>query len=137
MFLGTNQHTLDGKGRVILPAKYRDRLLGGIVLAPGKANCIDVYPRTEFERIAQKMVDDVEAGREPLSALEYLSSQSYEEVPDGQGRVTIPADLRSYAGLDRDLTVIGAITRVAIYDRATWQARKESQDDRFPAEVQP
>ena len=131
VFLGEHQHTLDDKGRVILPARFRDRLVGGIVLAPGKNRCIDVYPRAEFERAVERMSAEVEAGTTSLSDFRVFASGSFEEVPDGQGRVTVPAALRAYADLDRELSVNGAFRTVEIWDRATWEAYKASAEQDF------
>lgn len=135
MFLGEHQHTLDDKGRVILPARFRDRLAGGIVLAPGKSRCIEVYPRAEFERAVERMSAEVEEGRTSLSDFRVFASGSFEEVPDGQGRVTVPAKLRGYANLDRDLSVNGAVHTVEIWDRATWDAYRSTAEPGFAEEV--
>lgn len=131
MFLGEHQHTLDDKGRVILPARFRDRLAGGIVLAPAKDRCIDVFPRAEFERRVERMAQEVEEGTTTLSDFRVFSAGAFEEVPDGQGRVTIPAKLREYAGLDRDLSVNGAVSSVQIWDRASWSEYQEGAQERF------
>lgn len=131
MFLGEHQHTLDDKGRVILPARFRDKLKGGIVLTVAKDRCIDVFPQAEFERQVMALQDKVEAGEAPLSDLRMFSAKAFEQVPDGQGRVTIPQALRDYARLDRDLTVNGAVRSIQIWDRDAWEAYQEGAADRF------
>lgn len=131
MFLGEHQHTLDDKGRVILPARFRDRLAGGVVLTVSKDRCIDVFPHAEFERQVQQLQDRVEAGEAALSDLRVFSAKAFEQVPDGQGRVTIPQALRDYARLDRDLTVNGAVRSIQIWDREAWEAYQEGAADRF------
>lgn len=134
MFLGEFEHTLDGKGRVILPAKFRDRLAGGIVLTVGDRRCIDVFPRAEFEREAARLQQEVIEGRKPESRIQLFTARAYEEVPDGQGRVTIPVRLREYAQLDRELSVNGRLGKIQIWDRATWAAHGAAAEEAW-AEV--
>lgn len=131
MFLGEHQHTLDDKGRVILPARFRDRLAGGVVLAPSKDRCIDVFPRAEFERRVERMAAEVEDGTADLADFRLFSANAYEEVPDGQGRVTVPQKLRDYAGLERELTVNGAVTSIQIWDRAAWAEYEAANEEHF------
>jgi MraZ protein len=131
VFLGEHQHTLDGKGRVILPARFRDRLTGGVVLTIGEDRCIDVFPHAEYERQVRRLQEEVEDGLKPMSRLRMFSARAFEEVPDGQGRVTIPAKLRAYARLDRELTVNGAVSKIEIWDRAAWEAYEEQAEAAF------
>ncbi len=131
MFLGEHQHTLDDKGRVILPARFRSDLAGGVVLTVAKDRCIDVFPRAEYARRVQLLQQEVEAGDAPLSDLRVFTAKAFEEVPDGQGRVTIPPALREYARLDRDLSVNGALSSIQIWDRAAWADYQAGAADRF------
>lgn len=120
MFLGTYEPKLDDKGRVILPARFREDMEGGIVLTRGQEHCIYAFPAQEFEQMT------VELRRAPLSSkqardyIRVLLSGAYKEVPDKQGRITLPPDLRKYAGLDRELTVIGAGSRAEIWNSQAW-----------------
>lgn len=131
LFLGEHQHTLDAKGRVILPARFRERLSSGLVFAPSQDRCIDVYPLTAFER----RVEELRAlPREDQRARLYLRvflAGAHEEKPDGQGRVVIPPRLREYAGLDKDLTINGADEKVEIWDRSAWDAYRGAAEDAF------
>ncbi len=131
MFLGEHQHTLDDKGRVILPARFRERLASGLVFAPSQDRCIDVYPLTAFER----RVEELRAiPREDEAARKYLRvflAGAHEEKPDAQGRVTVPPRLRGYAKLTKDLTINGADQKVEIWDRATWEAYRDEAEDAF------
>ena len=131
MFLGEHQHTLDDKGRVILPARFRERLSSGLVFAPAQDRCIDVYPLTAFER----RVEELRAlPREDGRARGYLRvflANAHEEKPDAQGRVTIPPRLRDYAGLGRELTINGADEKVEIWNRATWEEYRARAEDEF------
>ena len=131
MFLGTYEHKLDDKGRVILPARFREDMERGIVLTRGQEHCIYAFPAQEFEQMT------VELRRAPLSSkqardyVRVLLSGAYKEVPDKQGRITLPPDLRKYAGLDRELTVIGAGSRAEIWNSQAWNDYLSVQEDVF------
>ena len=131
MFLGTYEPKLDDKGRVILPARFREDMEGGIVLTRGQEHCIYAFPAQEFEQMT------VELSRAPLSSkqardyIRVLLSGAYKEVPDKQGRITLPPDLRKYAGLDRELTVIGAGSRAEIWNSKAWNDYLSVQEDVF------
>ena len=131
MFLGTYEPKLDDKGRVILPARFREDMEGGIVLTRGQEHCIYAFPAQEFEQMT------VELRRAPLSSkqardyIRVLLSGAYKEVPDKQGRITLPPDLRKYAGLDRELTVIGVGSRAEIWNSQAWNDYLSVQGDVF------
>ena len=131
MFLGTYEPKLDDKGRVILPARFREDMEGGIVLTRGQEHCIYAFPAQEFEQMT------VELRRAPLSSkqardyIRVLLSGAYKEVPDKQRRITLPPDQRKYAGLDRELTVIGAGSRAEIWNSQAWNDYLSVQEDVF------
>ncbi|WP_206446439.1 division/cell wall cluster transcriptional repressor MraZ [Agrococcus sp. KRD186] len=140
MFLGTHTPKLDDKGRVILPAKFRQELEGGLVLTRGQERCIYVFSRAEFERVHDQIRQAplTSAGARDFLRL-FLSGASNEQA-DSQHRLTIPPNLREYAGLGRELTVIGAGTRAEIWDTAAWNeyyAAKEADFASTTEEVIP
>ncbi len=121
MLLGTFVPKLDEKGRIILPAKFADDFSNGVVMARGQEHAIYVYSQREFESLVERMQQQAPAlGKKGRDYLRLFLSGATQEIPDAQRRVTIPPMLREYAGLDRDLTVIGAGTRAEIWDTATW-----------------
>ena len=133
MFLGTHSPRLDEKGRIILPAKFREELASGLVLTKGQENCIYVFSSREFEKVLNQMQD---APLSNMAARDYIRiflSGASDEVPDKQGRVTIPATLRSYAGLEKELVVIGAGSRAEIWDAAAWQEYLAAKEAAFSA----
>lgn len=140
MLLGTYSPRLDEKGRLILPAKYRDELADGLVLTRGQERCIYVFSQKEFERVHEQMREAPISSRQSRDYLRVFLSGASDEVPDKQGRVTIPQILRKYAGLDRDLAVIGVGTRAEIWDAQAWEdylaeketAFSETDDDALP-----
>ena len=131
MFLGEHQHTLDVKGRVILPARFRDRLSSGLVFAPSQDRCIDVYPLTAFERRVEQLRAVPREDQRARAYLRVFLAGAQEEKPDAQGRVTIPTRLREYAGLERDLTVNGADEKVEIWARQVWEQYRTQAEDAF------
>lgn len=133
MFLGTHSPRLDEKGRIILPAKFREELSSGLVLTKGQENCIYVFSAREFEKVLAQMQD---APLSNMAARDYIRiflSGASDEVPDKQGRVTIPATLRSYAGLEKELVVIGAGSRAEIWDAAAWREYLAAKESAFSA----
>lgn len=133
MFLGEHQHTLDDKGRVILPARFRERLAGGLVFAPGQDRCIDVYPVATFERRVEELRELPREDRQVRAYLRTFLAGAHQDAPDSQGRVTVPPRLREYAGLDRELTVVGADEKVEIWDRTAWGTYLDGAEDAFAA----
>jgi MraZ protein len=128
VFLGTHTPRLDEKGRLILPAKYRDELAGGLVITRFQERCLAIWPMTTFVEVTQT-VRSASSSQQVRDYQRMLASGASEETPDKQGRITIPPHLRSYAGLDKDCVVVGAINRVEVWDAAAWQnysAEKES-----------
>ena len=131
MFLGTYAPKLDEKGRVILPAKFRDELSSGMVVTRGQERCLYVFSQREFENIQQKVRQASLTSKQTRDFLRLFLSGANQEVPDSQNRVTIPANLREYAGLGRELTVIGAGDRAEIWNTEAWNTYYESAESDF------
>lgn len=131
MFLGTHTPRLDEKGRVILPAKFRDELQGGLVITRGLEGCLYVWPKAGFADLTSDFRGTAfgEAGKRAYSRL--LFSSASDEIPDKQGRVTVPPMLREYANLRRECVVIGAMDRVEIWDAQAWQDFSARNEDEF------
>lgn len=137
MFTGEYQHTLDSKGRVILPARFRDRLDGGLVFTPGQDRCIAVYPQAVFERRVEEMRERPRQDSQYRAVQRVFLARAHQQTPDGQGRVTIPQRLREYAGLDRELAVVGADERVEIWDRQAWEDYLAGAEEAFASLDEP
>ena len=131
MFLGTHTHRLDDKGRLILPAKFRERLASGLVVTRGQERCLYIFPMDEFVRFSEAARIAPVTSKPVRDFTRVLLSAASDEIPDKQGRVTVPATLRQYAGLSRDCTVIGAGSRVEVWDTAAWNAYLESTEQAF------
>lgn len=140
MFLGTYTPKLDEKGRLILPAKFRDELSDGLVMTRGQERCVYVFSNVEFGDLHDRIRHAPVTSKQARDYLRLLLSGAHDEVPDKQGRVTIPAQLRQYGGLGRELAVIGAGSRAEIWDAAAWNdyvAENESAFSETAEEVIP
>ncbi len=131
MFLGTHTPRLDDKGRLILPAKFRDDLAGGLVITKGQERCLYVFPMTEFRRIADQLHTTPMTNKAARAYSRVFFASAFDQVPDRQGRITIPPPLREYAGLRRDLAVIGASSRVEIWDLQAWETYLTESEKSF------
>lgn len=129
--LGTHLPKLDDKGRLILPAKFRDELAGGIVLTRGLERCIFVFSAREFDEMQEKIRQAPLTNKQARDFMRMFLSGASDEVPDKQGRVTVPSMLRTYAGLERDLVVIGAGNRAEIWAAPAWEAYLEANESPF------
>lgn len=140
MFLGTHSLRLDDKGRLFLPAKYRDDLSEGVVITRGQERCLSVWPRDGFARFTEALRASAPERRPSREVLRMLFAGASDEQPDRQGRVTVPGPLRRYAGLDRDCTVVGAYDKLEIWDTAAWESYQSEKEPGFadvPEEVLP
>ena len=124
MFLGEFQHSLDTKGRIILPAEFRPALAEGAVVGAFPGGCLAVYTKDEFERVSNEIMEKLRRGEHDQDAARAFFADAREVTPDRQGRVAIPPALREYAGLVKDVTVTGVLTRIEVWDNGRWTARK-------------
>ncbi len=131
MFLGTHTPRLDDKGRLILPAKYREELAQGLVLTKGQERCLYVFPESEFGRITEALRTAPVTSKAVRDYSRVFFASASDEIPDKQGRITIPPALRDYAALQRDCVVIGANTRLEIWDATAWETYLEQQEGVF------
>ena len=131
MFLGTHTPKLDDKGRLTLPAKFRDALAGGLMVTKGQDHCLYVFPRAEFEQMARKVAEAPFTNEAVRAYQRYLFAGTDEQLPDSQGRISVAPELRRYAGLAKECVVIGAITRLEIWDSQTWQRYLDEHEDSY------
>jgi len=131
LFLGTHTPRPDDKGRLALPAKFRSDLEGGLVITKGQERCLFVFPMAEFSRITELLRAAPVTQRSVRDYSRVFFASASHEVPDGQGRITVPAQLREYAGLAKDCVVIGANSRVEVWDATAWQSYLEGTEQSF------
>ncbi|MCG8401101.1 MAG: division/cell wall cluster transcriptional repressor MraZ [Firmicutes bacterium] len=120
MFLGEYQHTIDIKGRVIIPARLREGLGDKFVVTKGLDGCLFAYPPQEWSNLEQKMRSLPFTKADARAFVRFFFAGAIECEVDKQGRVLIPANLREYAGLEKDVVVIGVSSRVELWSRERW-----------------
>ena len=131
MFLGTHEPKLDEKGRLVLPAKFREQLAEGLVITKGQERCLFAFPMAEFRKLTEALADAPVTNRAVRDYSRVFFASASHEIPDKQGRITIPPSLRTYAALERDCVVIGANTRVEIWAAAAWESYLADREQSF------
>ena len=127
MFLGEYEHTIDTKGRMAVPARFRAQLDHGAVISKGMGACLSVYTLARWEEKSNELVASKTS--EELRDFERRIFPSAGEIElDHQGRIVIPVKLRQYASLEGEVTIAGVRDHFEIWDRAAWQAYQERLD---------
>ncbi len=130
-FYGRFEHTLDDKGRLTLPAKFRGQFEHGGYLSGHVDGCLALWTQEEFERQAEAMQARAALSQGGRNLARLWSSSSIDLAADRQGRISIPAHLRTFAGLATDVLVNGAIDRIELWDPARWAEKVEPEQQRF------
>jgi MraZ protein len=131
VFLGQHSPRLDDKGRLILPAKFREGLASGVVITKGQERCLYVWPAAQFAQITADLAHVPVTNKAARDYSRVLFAGASDEIPDKQGRITLPPALRAYADLSKDCVVIGNNTRVEIWDSANWATYLAEQEQAF------
>ena len=128
MFIGEYQHSLDSKGRLAVPAKFRVLLKGGAVVTRGLDNCLFLYPKKQWEVLAAKLagLPISQAKARAFSRLMLAGAMDVEF--DNQGRITLPGYLRKFAGLKRKSIIAGLYDRLEIWDEVIWNKYKSGTE---------
>lgn len=121
MFYGEFQHTVDPKGRVIVPSAFREELGEKFILTKGLDECLFVYSKDEWSNLEAKLKTLPLSSKDARAFIRFFFSGACECEVDKQGRILIPQNLRSYAGLEKDIYVIGVSTRVEVWDKVKWE----------------
>lgn len=129
MFMGEHNHTIDTKGRLIVPAKFRELLGEDFVVTKGLDGCLFAYPGEEWKALEEKLrtLPLTNKNARKLSRF-FLAGAAGCEV-DKQGRILIPAVLREFAQLEKDVVLVGVLNRVEIWSKAKWQETNEEYDN--------
>lgn len=131
MLLGEFQHSLDAKGRVFLPARWREELGSTVVVAKGLEGCLSIMSPEVFEQQATRLDELPFERRTNRSYSRLLFSGSSEESVDKQGRVTIPAPLRDYAELQKDVVLVGVSRRAEVWSKQAWERYRGAAQEQF------
>ena len=133
MFIGEYRHSVDAKGRVAIPARFRLQLEEGAVVVRWVEGCAAIFPRPAFESLAEKIGSLPLANEQARAVSRFLFSSAFEVEKDGQGRVVLPAAIRDWAGLGTEAVIVGAGERVDIWAPDRWAAKGFASPDEFAA----
>lgn len=131
MFMGEYQHTIDEKGRMIIPSRFRDDLGQTFVLTRGLDQCIFGYPIEEWQQLEQKLKALPFTKKDARAFTRFFFSGATECQLDKQGRVNVSQPLRQYAKLDKDCVVIGVSTRIEIWSKSIWESYSAESEASF------
>ncbi len=131
MFLGEYQHSIDEKGRLIMPARFRDQLGEKFIITKGLDGCLFVYPMDEWKKLAAEVQNLPLAKRDARTFTRILFSGAAEAECDRQGRVFLPASLREYANIQKEVVTIGVSDRIEIWSLPVWQDINSNAGERF------
>lgn len=131
MFMGEYQHTIDIKGRLHIPARFRDGLGERFVATKGLDQCLFVFPMDEWQRMENRLKELPFTKADARAFVRYFFSGAAECEFDPQGRILVPQTLRDYGRLEKDVVVIGVSSRVEIWSKAEWENYSEKADSSY------
>lgn len=128
MFMGEYNHTIDAKGRLIVPSKFREQLGSEFVVTKGLDGCLFVYSNEEWQRIETTFREKPLTSKDARKFLRFFFAGAATCEVDKQGRILLPANLREYAGIDKDVVSVGVLSRVEIWSKERWQDSSDYED---------
>ena len=128
MFMGEYNHTVDTKGRLIVPSKFREQLGDEFVVTKGLDGCLFVYSKSEWDNIEEKFRNVPLTTKDARKFARFFFAGAASCEVDKQGRILLPVVLREYAGIEKDVVSVGVFNRVEIWDKDKWQ-ESNSYDD--------
>lgn len=131
MFIGEYRHNLDSKGRVIIPAKFREQLSLNIILTRGLDGCITVYTQDQWQTIYEQLKKLPTTKRESRMYIHMITSKAAEVSIDKQGRVLIPSSLISEANIEKECVIVGAADHFEIWSQQRWDDYYEDASESF------
>ena len=120
MFIGEYQHSLDSKNRVIMPARFREKLGDNFVMTKGLDNCLFIYTQDEWDKVEEKLKNLPLSNKDGRAFVRFFFSGASEGETDKQGRALIPSTLKEYAKIEKDVVIIGVSTRIEIWSVEEW-----------------
>ncbi len=128
MFMGQYEHSIDTKGRVIIPAKYREELGENFVVTRGLDGCLFLYPQAEWQNFVEKL-QKLPSNQNTRKMQRQFLSKAMEVVLDKQGRILVPSLLREIAALKKDIVFVGMMNRVEVWDKELLHQQEMQHDD--------
>ena len=129
MFIGEYQHAADSKNRIIIPSKFREELDDRFVITKGLDNCLYAYPMDEWANLEQKLKELPLSSKDARAFVRFFFSGAVECELDKQGRFVLPSNLIDYAGVKKDIVIIGVSTRFEIWSKENWDIYNSSNMD--------
>ncbi|MFW5985376.1 MAG: division/cell wall cluster transcriptional repressor MraZ [Halanaerobiaceae bacterium] len=129
MLMGEYQHKMDNKGRVIIPAKFRDELGDQFVATRGLDNCLFIYPMEEWGILEEKLSSLPITSKDARTFTRFFFSGATECELDKQGRMSIPINLREFAALEKQIVIIGLSSRIELWAKENWDEYLDSAED--------
>lgn len=129
MFMGEYNHTVDSKGRLIVPSKFREQLGEEFVITKGLDGCLFVYTNSEWKNIEEKFKNIPMTSKDARKFSRFFFAGAAAVELDKQGRILIPPVLREYAGVQKDVVLVGVLSRVEIWDAARWQENTYDENE--------
>ncbi len=129
MFMGEYSHTIDAKGRIIVPAKFRESLGNNFVVTKGLDNCLFVYTSEDWRKFEEKLRTLPLTNKDARKFTRFFLAGAAEMEIDKQGRILIPSVLREFAALEKDVVLVGVGSRIEIWDKASWNESISIYDD--------
>ncbi len=129
MFLGEYRHTLDPKGRVVLPAEFRSQLADGCVVTKGQERCLYVFPLARWGEEVDRLNRLPRTNGKVRAYTRSVFAGAKQEIPDKQGRIMLPERLRDYADLSREAVVVGVADRIEIWNEPSWEQLSSKADE--------
>lgn len=131
MLMGNYQHNIDTKGRLIIPAKFRQELGDGFIITRGMDGCLFGYSASEWQKLEEKLAELPLSKKEARTFVRFFYSAAIECTLDKQGRVNLPDTLIQYAKLDKECTIIGVSNRIEIWNRHRWEEMTAVAEENF------
>ena len=131
MFMGEYQHSVDAKGRLIIPAKFREQLGPAFILTCGLDNCLYGYSLEEWRKLEQKLKDLPMTKKDVRAFVRLFFSGATEVEVDKQGRINIPTNLLQFAQIQKDCTIVGVSNKIELWSSAAWTTYFELSADSF------
>jgi len=131
MFSGTHTPKVDDKGRLFLPAKFREAMKEGLVITRGQDRALDVRTAADFAEFSARFRTASQTDARLRAYGRMLFALASEQVPDKQGRISLTPELRAYAGLEREAVVLGVYDRVEIWEPSAWERYTSAQEQAF------
>ena len=128
MFMGEYNHTIDAKGRLIVPAKFREQLGEAFVITNGNDGCLNIYTMEDWESYMEELQHLPKSKKVTRDIIRKIVSKANTIETDKQGRILVPPALREHAGLEKDVVLAGAIDKIEVWDKDRWEKASSADD---------